>query len=355
MNTYPKNWTRRLAQVAVGVLLIYLVVPFNANAAQITARKLTLGSSSPLASTTYTFNFTVPTTATNVLSWEAQVCLTPSGSCTMPPGFVNSSSITQPTGLGDATGWTGNTATAGSLRMSNGGNATAPSGSQIVTFNAVTNPNTANQTLYARMTTYSAANWTGAIDTGTVAASTANQIQLTGTMDESLVFCTGTSITGTNCATATGTSVNFGTFSTTATMSGTSVMAASTNGQSGYSITLTGATLTSGANTIAAMGVQSANGAAAVSSTGTSQFGLNLRANTTPAVGANVSGTGAGTYGTNYGTADSYRFFTGDTVGTSTTATDANTFTVSYIVNVAGSQPSGTYAATMTYICTATF
>ncbi|HEX7260070.1 MAG TPA: hypothetical protein VF272_04035 [Candidatus Saccharimonadia bacterium] len=355
MNVLSPNWTRRLAHIAIAALLVYLAVPFNVNAAQINARKLTLGTSSPLASTSYTFNFTVPTTGTIVLSWEAQICTTPSGACTMPGGFVNSSSITQPTGLGDATGWTGNTATAGSLRMSNATNATTPAGSQTVTFNAVTNPSTPNQTLYARMTTYSAANWTGSLDTGTVAASTANQIQLSGTMDESLVFCTGTSITGTNCATATGTTVNFGTFSTSATRTGTSVMAASTNGQSGYSIALTGTTLTSGSNTITAMGTQSPNGAATASSIGTSQFGLNLRANTVPTVGADLSGTGGGSYGTNYGIANSFRFFTGDSVAASAAATDANTFTVSYIVNVAGGQPAGIYTANMTYICTATF
>jgi hypothetical protein len=355
MNASSQNLTRRLAQVAIGALLVYLIVPFAANAAQITGRSLTLGSSAPLASTSYTFNFTVPTTGTVVLSWEAQICTTPSGACSMPSGFVNSSSITQPTGLGSASGWTGNTATAGSLRMSNAGNATNPSGSQTVIFNAVTNPSTPNQTLYARMTTYSAANWTGAIDTGTVAASTANQIQLSGTMDESLVFCTGTSITGTNCATASGSSVSLGTFSSTATKTGTSVMAASTNSQSGYSITLTGTTLTSGSNTITAMGTQSANGAPAASSIGTSQFGLNLRSNTTPAVGADLSGAGIGTYGTNYGTSNSFRFFTGDSVATSASATDANAFTVSYIVNVAGGQPAGAYTANMTYICTANF
>ncbi len=356
MGAMPQNLTRRLAQITIGALLICLIAPFSANAAQIDSRKLTLGTSSPLASTTYTFTFTVPTTGAPVLSWEAQICTTPSGACVMPLGFVNSSSINQPTGLGDASGWTGNTATAGSLRMSNAGNATVPSGSQTVTFNSVTNPSTPNQTIYARITTYGGSTWNPPIiDTGTVAASTANQIQLSGTMDESLVFCTGTSITGTNCGTATGNAVNFGTFSTSTTRTGTSVMAASTNGQSGYSITLNGTTMTSGSNTIPAMGAQSANGAAAASNVGTSQFGVNLRANATPSVGADLTGTGSGTYGTNYGIADSFRFFTGDSVATAATSTDANAFTVSYIVNVAGNQPAGTYVANMTYICTATF
>jgi hypothetical protein len=172
-------------------------------------------------------------------------------------------------------------------------------------------------------------------------------------MDETLVFCTGTTITGQNCGTVAGNAVNFGSFSSTATNSGTSVMAASTNGTSGYSITLNGGTLTCaacpGTPTIAALASQTA------SSIGAAQFGSNLRNNATPDVGVDPSGSGSGTYTANYGTADQYRFVTGDSVASAAGPTNANAFTVSYIVNVPGSQAAGTYTATMTYICTATF
>lgn len=322
-----------------------------ASAAQITSRKLTLSNSAGAGSgVTYTFNFTVPS-STVLQSMQAQVCTTASGTCTTPTGFVNSSSTlaSQPTNLGDASGWTVSTATAGSLRLSKSGNSAAPTGSQTVVFGNVTNPTAQNTTFYARITTYSDAAWSSAVDTGTVAASTAQQITLSGTMDESLVFCTGTSITGTNCGTVAGTSVNFGTFSSTSASTGTSVMAASTNGGTGYAITVNGATLTSGGNTISALASQTA------SSTGTEQFGLNLRDNATPNVGSDPSGSGGGSYNANYGTADQFRFVTGDTVASSGGATDANAFTVSYLVNVGGATEAGTYTATMTYIATATF
>jgi hypothetical protein len=249
--------------------------------------------------------------------------------------------------------------TAGELRAkTSSNNSTAPSSPITVQFNSVTNPNTANQAFYARLTTYSDSTYSTPIDTGTVAASTAAQITVSGTMDESLVFCTGTSITGQNCGTVSGTAVGLGTFSTSAAVHSTSVMAASTNGASGYAITVNGTTLTcggcSGSPTIAAMGTQSANGAATTSSTGTSQFGINLRSNTSLG-GADVSGSGTGTYGTNYGTIDNFRFFTGDTVATAAAATNANAFTVDYIANVPGSQAAGSYSTTLTYICTATF
>jgi hypothetical protein len=329
-------------------------------AGQITARKLTLSTSSPAASaatTTYTFNFTLPS-ATVVKGFEVVVCTTASGACTTPSGFANSSSTlaSQPTNLGDASGWTVSTATAGKLRISKSGNVAAPTGSQTVVFGNVQNPTTANQTLFGRITTYTDAAWTGGneIDSGIVAASTAQQITLTGTMDESLVFCTGTSITGTNCGTVAGSSVAFGTFDSTAAKTGTSVMAASTNGGSGYAITINGTTLTCaacpGTPTIAALSSQTA------SSAGSAQFGLNLLANTSPATfGANPSGSGSGNYTANYGTTNQYRFVTGDSVAAAAGATNANAFTSSYIVNVPGSQAAGTYAATMTYIATATF
>jgi len=334
-----------------------VLLPTPASAAQITARKLTLSTSSPASSaatTTYTFNFTVPS-ATVIKSAEAVICTTASGACSTPTGFSNSSSTlaSQPTNLGDASGWTVSTATAGKLRLSKTGNSAAPTGSQTVVFGNVQNPTTTNTTFFARINTYSDDSWTTGIDSGVVAASTATQIDLTGTMDESLTFCTGTSITGQNCGTVSGSSIDFGTFSSSSTSSGTSVMAASTNGISGYSITINGTTLTcgtcSGSPTIAALSSQTA------SSTGTAQFGTNLVDNATPNVGANVTGTGTATATANYGTADQFRFVTGDSVASAAAATNANTFTVSYIVNVPGSQAAGTYTATMTYICTATF
>lgn len=361
ISTKAKTLANRIAYITTVAVIMFgglmILAPTTVSAAQITARKVTLSTSSPAsasATTTYTLNFTVPTTGTIVKSFSATACTTASGSCTTPTGFsVGSSTISQPTNLGDASGWTVSTATSGSLRLSKTTNATTPTGSQTVVFNNVQNPTTTNTTFFLRLTTYSDASWTTAVDTGTVAASTAEQITLSGTMDESLVFCTGTSITGTNCGTVAGSAVNFGSFDSTAVKSGTSVMAASTNGISGYSITVNGSTLTctacAGSPTIAALASQTA------SSVGTAQFGANLRSNSTPSVGADPSGSGSGSYTANYGTANQYRFVTGDSVASAAASTAANTFTVSYIVNVPGNQAAGTYTATMTYICTATF
>jgi hypothetical protein len=342
--------TIRTAVLVLSIALLPIASATQASAAQITNRKITLGTSAPSTATSYAFTFTVPT-ATAIKSASFTACTTASGACTTPSGFVNSSSTLtgQPTNIGAASGWTVNTSTAGSLRLVNASNATAPSASQTVSFSNVTNPTATNATFFLRAATFSDAAWTTGIDTGVVAASTATQIQVSLAVDETLTFCTGTSITGTNCGTATGSTVDLGTGSTTATSSGTSIMAASTNGSSGYSITVAGATLTSGANTITAL----ASGAAA--SIGTKQFGANLVANTTPSVGTAASGTGTATAAANYNTANTFRFGTGETVASVGGASNANTFTVSYIANIDGLTPPGSYQTTLTYVATANF
>ena len=87
----------------------------------------------------------------------------------------------------------------------------------------------------------------------------------------------------------------------------------------------------------------------------------NTAATSTPTVGANVTPAFAGDYhGTpsaNYDTIDNFAFVAGTptTVAASTTTSAAQVFTVSYIVNVPGNLPPGTYSTTLTYICTPTY
>jgi hypothetical protein len=141
-------------------------------------------------------------------------------------------------------------------------------------------------------------------------------------------------------------------------------MAASTNADNGYSITYAGATLTSGSNTVTAMS------SATTGVRGTRQFGLNLVANTlttsNPAVGSNLNPASnasnfKGKVAAGYNTPDTFKFTTsGDTVAQSDDGgtpgpTDVQLYTVSYMANVSGGQPIGTYTTTLTYVCTATF
>lgn len=345
-----------------------------AYAAQITLRSLTLqagttdGGSLPGGVVKHQFSFTLPTSG-NVGSIKFEYCMIASGTCDMPVGLVTTAAtLTNQTG---ATGFTMTNTTNGAPYITK---TPAPvTGPQAVTYQLsnITNPTAVSpavQTFYVRITTYTLAALGGtATDAGVVAATTATQIVLTGIMPESLIFCTGATVGTTggipDCTKASAGAVSFNQlFSPTDTATATSQMAASTNASSGYSITVNGPTMTNGSNTVLAMATQG------IGVRGSGQFGLNLKLNTTAtstvAVGTEVTDAPNGTTlrgqaFTGYNTVDQFKFAPGDAVAKSDNGgagpTNSQIFTVSYIVNVPGSQAAGTYTTTLTYICTATF
>lgn len=346
------NFFRKFAVwLAAGSLLLASFPVSPLFAAQLTPRKVTLSTSavSP-ATASHTFDFTIASTA-NIGSIQFLYCTTASGSCTKPSGLTTTSaSLSAQSGTG-ATGFSINNTTDGAPYITRAASSISASTVVSYTLGGITNPTAANTTFYVRITTFTSTDaTTGSTDTGVVAASTANEITVSATVDETLTFCTGTSgITSSSCAGATGTSVSLGTLTTGTTGSGTSQIGISTNANSGYAITVAGNTLTSGANTITALATQTA------STQGSSQFGINLKANTTPAVGSNVAGAGTATATANYNTADQFRFVSGDIIASKNTSDDFRLFTVSYIGNIAGNTPAGNYSTTLTYVATATF
>ncbi len=330
----------------------------------------------------HAFLYTLPSTlSTSVGSMLFEYCTTAAdvgGATCVAPTDLNTTAAT----LGSASGIAGlsivNVST-NSYRLTRApGSAVAVSPNTVVaaTVKGITNPSTLG-TFYVRISTYTSLDNTGGfIDRGTVSASTADPIELSGVMPESLVFCTGATVGLTgglpDCATATDGIIAFNKlFSPTDTAYSLSQMAASTNAGFGYVITVNGPTLTSGGNTIASMATTGA------SARGTAQFGMNLVSNPgTVSTGIDVvtapftiasadaapvanAANYRGQPTTDYGTASTFKFLTGDSVAASDNgspgATDAQIYTVSYIANVPGSQPAGTYSTTLTYICTPTF
>lgn len=391
------NRIRLLASASLLLLASVMQVVFSAQsafAAQITGRSLTLqrdvvngGTSQGSAPgggalpnngvVAHKFDFSMPANASSFQSIVFQYCTTAADvgaqTCVTPTGLVTTSAtLTAESGI---TGATMHNTTNGQPYLSFATPQTIGASTPAsYTFGVVTNPSTPNQTFFVRIIAYSAINGTGTvINNGTVAASTVRLIELDGIMPESLVFCTGATITANgnvpDCTTATTGVIHFNQlFSPESTAWATSQMAASTNAGQGYAISVNGPTLTSGANTITAMGT------AGQSSFGVSQFGLNLVLNdgTAYANAPNVTGSanifpvsnnanfrGQPFTTANYGTAGTFKFTTGDTVANSgyqsLGASDGQIYTVSYIANVPGSQPAGTYATTLLYICTPTF
>lgn len=379
----PPPFARALSIVWLFLIIaLQVLLPVqHASAAQITNRSLTLqagatdGGSKPGGVVYHLFSFRLPGGNT-VGSIRFQYCTTAAdvgaATCTTPTGLVTTSAT-----LGSETGVTGftlNNTTNGTPYLSRAPAAIGANVDVTYQLRTITNPvygptvPDTNKTFFVRITTYATNNATGsANDLGTVAASTAEPIILSGVMPESLVFCTGATVSTTSgvpdCLTATSGVISFNQlFSPTDTATATSQMAASTNAGFGYTITVNGPTLTSGSNTIAGMA------AAGLGVRGTAQFGMNLKANTTltstTAIGTEVApvpnnGNYRGQASAGYDSVDNFKFVTGDTVAKSDNltagASDAQIYTVSYIANVPGSQAAGTYTTTLTYICTATF
>lgn len=372
---------QKITKIVLGCLVLGLaIVPLfaqSADAAQLTDRKVTLigvgsnGGSAPGVAANHQFTFTIPTTG-NVGSVKFEYCTNPSITtvCTAPTG-LSASSATFGNETGSAvTGFSMGTRTVNSFILTRSVASVTGPAVAILQANNITNPSTTNTTFFVRMTTYDGANGTGSIvDQGSVAASTAEPIALTGVMPESLIFCTGATVNA-NCTATTPGTISFNQqFSPSDTATATSQMSASTNAGTGYVITVNGATLTSGSNTIPGL----STAATAASTRGTSRWGMNLKANTTStsAVATGTEITPAsdatdykGQAVTGYNTVDTFKFVSGDIVANSAYdgasnntlgPTNSQVYTATYITNVAGNQRPGTYTTTLTYICTPTF
>ncbi|HSW80571.1 MAG TPA: hypothetical protein VLG47_07380 [Candidatus Saccharimonadales bacterium] len=313
------------------------------------ARSLELSDSrAGQANVNYNFSYSV-TTGGTVGSVEFQFCSNstfPTDPCTAPVGMDASAAVlTAQTGMA---GFSIQSATANDIILTRIPAATAPV-TATATFDTITNP-TNEGSYYGRIITYATNNATGpSTDHGGVAFAILASATVQVTVPPYLLFCVGITINSTDCNTATGDFVDMGDFSTSITSSGQSQMVAATNGQNGYNITVHGTTMQSGNNLIPAI---TGNSPALP---GTSQFGINLRDNSNPNIGANPSGAGVANPTANYNITNQYRYNDGEAIVSSSVPDDLRKYTVSYIVDVGSSQAVGIYASTYTYVALANF
>lgn len=195
--------------------------------------------------------------------------------------------------------------------------------------------------LDASSTSYKATSATGALGVGSAASSS---YQVTSgprtTIDPTLSFSIPNG------------SLNFGSFSASSTATTTGTFTVSDYTSYGYTVQIIGTPPTNGSKTIAPM--TTTNGP----TIGTEQFGINLVANTSPSsVGANPVNDqfGFGTASTNYNTPNQYRFVSGETIAQSLKSSGVTTFTITYMVNVAGLTTGGQYASNQTLLVTGTY
>lgn len=342
-------------RAALYVQLLLLIAPAlvgtlpRVHAADLSARQIAISTSRPGMPATHTFSFTVPTAST-VGSMAFEYCNNPLTivACVAPTGLDLSSVVLQ--------NQSGNTGFSISVPDSTSNKIVitriAAPGTVVASsyeFGNIINPTNSATTAFVRMATYSSTDaTTGLNDSGSVAFATADVFQVSAFVPPFLTFCVGVFVT-LNCNSVTGSLVDVGELSTSAPATANLQFSGATNDGTGYTTYLNGNTMTSGNNIVTALGSNSG------SNPGTSQFGLNLRANTNPTVGLDPAGAGTSTPTAGYGTPNSFRFVDGEAVTTSPLPTDFKVFTATYIVNVPNNQPPGVYATTMTFTAIASF
>ncbi len=323
------------------------LVFFYCNAAAILVDNRSLGLSSVIASATtkHRINFNFQTN-NNVGSLKFEYCTSPLQQlpCAAPAGINAGAAV-----LSAQSGETGFAIFSQNANTVILGRPPAITGNQANSYslNNVVNPSNIGS-FYLRISSYASSDGTGPpLDFGGTVGVITRGVAITTEVPQILIFCVGVSIPG-QCATATSNFLDLGEFHNNSTAAGTTQFMVGTNAAFGYVVTANGTTMTSGNSIIPAL-LGPTN-----SQSGQSQFGINLRANVVPAVGADPNG-GSGHPTANYNSPNSFTFNNGDVIASHTFVSDLEKYTVSYIVNINSGQPVGVYNTTLTYVVTATF
>jgi len=315
-------------------------------------------------------------TASTIKAVRIQVCTDglANTACTAPTGAsLTPATLTSTGGELGVTGWSLAHVNAHEILITNAtGAATTIGGTSTLDLGNFVNP-TSIGTFFFRISTYTTtvAAPGDSVSYGAIGTSTNRSITVTGDVAESLVFRVANSVAS-DCSSQTDIadpndaasdlvtlSPNPMTMSTTSI--GTAQMCATSNAQHGYTITYFDAALGGATKGFYNGAHEFAVSNQFTSTIGTEQFGFNLRANTTPAVGFDPDGNGlvADLTNADYGTVDrfSYNDTGASTILAQKSAPNAATarYTMSYIANISATTPGGTYKAHQIFVITATF
>jgi hypothetical protein len=297
-------------------------------------------------------------------------------SCTAPAAPFTVGGSPSVTIVGGITGWSSFASlnSGRTLTLTDATGTSLTGGSTVVEFDitGVTNTSTLGA-FYGRILTFpndsganSAANYTAGTpgtytDQGGIAMSTANQIDITAKVQETLIFCVYT--TGSNCAGASGTAVAIGDANgvlanTSGNYQANSKFSLGSNALNGVKVRMKGDTLKSGANSITAQGTS----CTADSSTSTvSQFGMKISspgANTPATAPYDCTGSNHSLdISTACGSANDGNItcLYGQEIASTASATDEEESVLEWNAKAANATPAGIYTATMTFIATGTY
>lgn len=334
------------------IIPIFFVVFFTYSvsyAASLTQDQLLITNDLPAASTNYQLSFNIVNSET-LGSIDIQFCSNSplvNTSCTFPNGFNGSSAV-----LNSQNGTSGfslsSLSNANSFVLIRSPQVQDP-GLVSFNFSNITNPSSQGS-YYVRIQTYQTNNVSGSSeDIGGIAFVINSPLNINTYVPPYLLFCSGVSIPQYHCSQASGSIINFGYLSTANTSTAQSQLLVATNAKNGYSVELSGSSMTSGNNVIPPLNNDS------YSSPGQNQFGLNLVANNQPNIGSNVQGPGTGYPTSEYSNPDLFAFNPGNIIASSSQPSDYRQYTISYIININSNQPPGVYATTLSYIALGNF
>ncbi len=150
-------------------------------------------------------------------------------------------------------------------------------------------------------------------------------------------------------------SINFGQLSAAAATTATATFSVLNYTAYGYSVFTIGSPPSNGGYTLTGMA------SAAPSSPGTEQYGINLKANTSPVTfGADPaqvpsSSFSYGTASTGYNTANNFKYVAGEKIAEATQTSGQTDYTISYIVNVSNTTPGGSYSGSQSLVVVGTY
>jgi len=158
----------------------------------------------------------------------------------------------------------------------------------------IVNPSTPRETVYVRISIFDDENAAGnRVDSGSVVFVLQDLFSVTAYVPPYLTFCSGITV-AVDCSSASGSLAEFGEFSAATPTAVTTQFAGATNSSNGYNVFVQGFTMTSGSNIIDPLTQPTP------SQPGVSQYGINLRSNSNPAVGSNASGVGTANISADY-------------------------------------------------------
>jgi len=347
-NATTKTLRLSLLALLLGVVLV-LGSYLPANAAFLSQRSVIVATSKISEVTAHDFAFSVPNISP-IGSIKFEYCTNSPNvavACAAPAGMdVTTAVINTQTG---ETGFSVHPSTTFNSLILTRPSVNTSIGPSHFIFSNVTNPSTPSITIYVRITTYVTTDATGLFtDQGSIAFSTSGGLGVGGFVPPYLTFCAAV-VVAPDCSSMSGQLFSFGEFNKLLTSTTTSQFAIATNDPVGYGVYLDGNTMTAGNLTIPALATGD------ISRTGVSQFGINLKSNTVPSLGVDISGTGTGVASVGYNTPNIFRLVNGEKIAESLLPTEFNVFTVSYIVNISATQSAGFYATTITYVATVLF